>query len=185
LGVDVFLRTLMNFEIRRAELADVDEIAAAHLDAIRSIGARYYEPPIVSEWGARVNGDLYARAMARGELFFIAVGQPAGEPAVLGFSSHRIDGDKHGTSVYVRGKAARRGIGTALFQAAEAAAIAAGATSIHIDASLAAVEFYKANGFEEIGRGVHRLSSGATMACVFMRKDLATASTAEVVKMIG
>lgn len=111
--------------------------------------------------------------MARGEVFFIAVGEPGGKPEVLGFSSHRIDEDAHGTAVYVTGKAARLGLGSALFRAAEASAIAAGATSLDIDASLAAVEFYKANGFEEVGRGEHPLSSGRTMACVFMRKKLA------------
>ena len=162
----------INFEVRRAGLADVEEIAAAHLDSIRSIGALYYTAEIVSDWGARVKGDIYVNAMARGEVFFIAIGELKGKSEVLGFSSHRIDGDEHGTAVYVRGKAARLGIGSALFRSAEAGAIAAGATTIHVDASLAAVEFYKANGFDEVGRGEHRLSSGRPMPCVFMRKHL-------------
>jgi hypothetical protein len=62
-----------------------------------------------------------------------------------------------------------------LFRTAEAAAIAAGGTGIHVDASLAAVEFYTANGFEEVGRGEHRLWSGRSMACVFMEKHLTAA----------
>lgn len=162
----------INFEVRRAALADVDEIAAAHLDSIRSIGALYYPTEIVSEWVARVKGDLYVNAMARGEVLFIAIGDVGGKRELLGFSSHRIDGDEHGTAVYVRGRAARHGIGSALFRSAEGAAIAAGADSIHVDASLAAVAFYKANGFEEVGRGMHPLRSGRAMACVFMRKNL-------------
>ena len=162
----------VTFEIRRAGLADVDEIAAAHIDSIRSIGLRYYEAEIVGDWGAQVKGELYANAMARGEDFYIAVGPLGDTSEVLGFSSHRTDGNEHGTAVYVRGKAARLGVGSALLRAAEASAVAAGATSIDIDASLAAVEFYKANGFEEVGRGGHRLSSGRPMACVFMRKSL-------------
>jgi putative acetyltransferase len=163
----------ISFKVRRAGLADVDEIAAAHLDSIRSIGALYYEAAIVSDWGARVKGDLYVNAMARGETFYIAIGEPGDEREVLGFSSHRIDGNEHRTAVYVRGKATRLGIGSALFRSAEAAAITAGATSIHVDASLAAVEFYKANGFEEVGRGEHQLWSGRPVACLFMRKNLA------------
>jgi len=159
------------FEIRRATLADAGEIAAAHLDSIRSIGASYYGPPVVADWAARVAGELYTKAMARGDALFIAVDKQD-DPQVLGFSSHRIEGRDHRTAVYVRGTAARLGIGSALFEAAEAAATAAGATSIHVDASLAAVEFYKANGFQEVGRGMHRLSSGRDMPCVFMRKDL-------------
>jgi putative acetyltransferase len=119
-----------------------------------------------------VNGDLYVRAMTRGEVFYIAIGGPDDNPQVLGFSSHASDGGEHRTAVYVRGAAARRGIGTALFRAAEAGAVGAGATRVNVDASLAAVEFYKANGFEEVGRGEHRLWSGRPMACVFMRKEL-------------
>ena len=162
----------VNFEVRRAGLADVHGIAAAHLDSIRSLGALHYDAAIVSDWCARIEGGLYARAMARGEVFFIAVGKVGDTPEVLGFSSHRIDGDVHRTAVYVRGKAARLGIGSALFRLAEADAIATGATGIHVDASLAAVEFYTANGFAEVGRGEHQLPSGRPMACVFMRKTL-------------
>ncbi len=163
----------INFEVRRAGPADVDEIAAAHLDSIRSIGARYYDATIVRDWAARITSDLYLKAMARGEVFWIAVGASNSRPEVLGFSSHRIDGREHGTSVYVRGSAARLGIGSTLFRSAEAAAVAAGAARLVIDASLAAVEFYKANGFEEVGRGTHQMAYGQAMACVFMRKNLA------------
>ena len=169
------MKQAVNIEIRRAQLVDVDQIAAAHLDSIRSIGALYYPPDVVNDWSARVKGDLYANAMARGEVFFIAIGDVDGKSEVLGFSSHRLDGNEHHTAVYVRGKAARHGVGSGLFRMAEASAIAAGASSIHLDSSLGAVEFYKANGFEEAGRGEHRLWSGRPMACVFMRKLLRAA----------
>ena len=162
----------MNFEIRPAGLADVDDIATAHLDSIRTIGPRYYDAAVVNDWAAQINGQLYANAMADGEVFFVAVGQLGDRPEVLGFSSHRIDDSEHGISVYVRGAVSRQGIGAALTRAAEAAAIAAGATTIEIDASLAASEFYKAQGFEEVGRGEHPLSSGRSMSCIFMRKKL-------------
>jgi putative acetyltransferase len=113
--------------------------------------------------------------MNRGEVFYIAIGEIDGRPAILGFASHRVDGTRHGTAVYIRGGAARRGIGSALFQLAEAHAVAAGASCIDVDASLAAVEFYQMNGFEVVGRGDHPLSSGQRMACVFMRKPLHSA----------
>jgi putative acetyltransferase len=166
------MQPIINLKVLRAGLADVDEITAAHLDSIRLIWARYYEAEIVKDWAARIKADLYVNAMARGESFFIAVGELGDPREVLGFSSHRIEGNEHRTAVYVRGKAARLGIGSALFRAAEAAAITAGATSICVDASLAAVDFYQANGFEELGRGEHRLSAERAMACVFMRKNL-------------
>jgi putative acetyltransferase len=171
----VNLKATVDFTVRRAEPRDVDDIAAAHLDSIRSIGPQYYPADIVNDWGARVKGALYLEAMGRGEVFFIAVGASDGRPAVLGFSSHGADGDEHHLGVYVRGAATRAGIGSALLRTAEAAAVAAGARSINLDSSLAAVEFYKSNGFEEVGRGEHRLWSGRSMACVFMRKALGRA----------
>ena len=63
--------------------------------------------------------------------------------------------------------------GSRLLLAAESHAKAAGATCIKVEASLAAVEFYKANGFTEIGRGETHLMSGRPIACVFMRKEVA------------
>jgi ribosomal protein S18 acetylase RimI-like enzyme len=110
--------------------------------------------------------------MACGEVFWIAVDALAGGHEVLGFSSHRVDDNHHGVSVYVRGECGRRGIGSALLQAAEASARRAGATRMDIDSSLAAVEFYKRHGFEEVARGEHQLPSGQPMSCVFMQKVL-------------
>lgn len=160
------------FEVRRAGLEDVDQIAAAHADSIRLIGPLYYDADVVRSWAEGLDGKLYARAMASGEVFFIAVPRDTDSSECLGFSSHRVDDGVHGTAVYVRGTAARRGIGSALFRAAEDDARVAGASVIEIDASLAAVDFYKAQGFEEVGRGEHLLPSGAQMRCVFMRKRL-------------
>jgi putative acetyltransferase len=157
---------------RRADPADAEGIALAHRDSIRSIGPAFYTPDVVEVWGAGLTPDIYIKAMAGGEAFFIATGHIDGKLAVLGFATHRVDDEQDGASVYVRGSAARRGIGTALLRLAEEHAIAHGALNIHIQASLAGVEFYKANGFEEISRGEAMLRSGRSMACVFMRKRL-------------
>ena len=95
------------------------------------------------------------------------------DPVLADFIESSIHtAEEDGASVYVRGAAARRGIGTALFHLAEQHARAHGATAIHIQASLAGVEFYKKNGFEETGRGEATLPSGQSMPCVFMRKRL-------------
>lgn len=161
-------------ETRRAHRGDAEAIARAHRDSIRSIGPRFYPAEVVEAWGAGLTADLYIKAMEGGEVFFIAVGHQDGEPEVLGFASHRIDDAQDGASVYVRGGAARRGIGTELLRLAEEHAIANGATSLRIQASLAGVDFYKANGFDELGRGEAVLLSGRSMPCVFMRKVLVT-----------
>lgn len=158
----------VSFEIRRATFDDVEQIADAHLDSIRTIASHYYSPEILNDWSAQISGDLYIAAMNDGEVFFIALS----DDEVLGFSSHRVDDGEHGVSVYVRGSTVRRGLGSALLRTAEEAATAAGAQSIHIASSLAAVAFYVANGFEEISRGEHQLASGKFMPCVFMQKKL-------------
>lgn len=157
-------------QTRRATPADADAIALAHLDSIRSIGPAFYPPDVVEAWGSGLTPDVYVNAMIGGEAFFVATGIIDGQPAVLGFSTHRVDDDVDGVSVYVRPSAARRGIGTALLRLAEEHARAYGAKSIQIQASLAGVEFYRANGFQETARGEALLMSGRSMPCVFMRK---------------
>lgn len=165
--------TIAEVETRRAHPSDVDDMALAHRDSIRSIGPAFYPPNVVHDWEEGLTGDVYLEAMKAGEVFFIATGKVDGTALVLGFASdYRLEGTTHGTSVYVRGIAARRGIGSTLFGLAEAHAVAQGATRIHVEASLAGVKFYRANGFTEVGRGETRLMSGRPIACVFMRKDL-------------
>lgn len=160
------------FRTRRAHPGDARGIADAHRDSIRSIGPGFYPHDLVEAWGEGLTPDIYVRAMEGGEAFFIALGDLQGELVVLGFASHRIDDTEDGLSVYVRGAAARLGIGTTLLRLAEAHAIEHGATTVQIQASLPGVEFYRANGFEETGRGDATLMSGHTLPCVFMRKRL-------------
>ena len=137
-------------EVRRATPADADALAAAHIDSIRSIGPSYYPANVVDDWAEGLVADVYLNAMKNGEVFFVAIGTIDGAPAVLGFASdYRAEGARHGTSVYVRGSAARSGLGTALLRQAEAHAAANDATSIEVEASLAGELFYRANGFVE------------------------------------
>ena len=166
------MSTVLSFETRRAQPGDAEAIASAHVDSIRSIGPAFYSPDLVEAWSAGLTPDIYVQAMEGGEAFFIASGFIDDEPAVLGFSSHRVDDGQHGVSVYVRGRAARHGIGTELLRLAEARARAHGAATIKIEASLPGVEFYRMNGFEELGQGRVPLKAGPSIPCVFMRKRL-------------
>jgi GNAT superfamily N-acetyltransferase len=163
------------FELRVAGVEDVKAIAAAHIDSIQSIGPRFYPADVVRDWSERIEARMYLEAMAAGETFFIAAASQGERADALGFSSHHVQDGQHGVGVYVRGLVARRGIGSSLLRLAESSASSAGAHALHLDASLAAVDFYRANGFVETGRGEHRLRSGRPMACVFMRKDLRVA----------
>lgn len=164
---------IADLDLRRATVDDVETMADAHRDSINELGPQHYELDIVREWAGVVRPELYVQAMGRGEVFFIATGTVAGRRVVLGFSSdYAIDGGRHGTSAYVRRVAARRGIGSRLLALAEAFGRARGASSVEIEASLGAVEFYKRHGFVETERGEVALPSGFCMPCVFMRKEL-------------
>jgi putative acetyltransferase len=162
--------------MRRATPADAPAMALAHVDSIRALGPAFYAPELLDGWAAAVAPDMYLRAMEEGEVFFIAVAPLDGQPAVLGFSSHVPAGGDDGASVYVRGSAARQGIGSALWRLAEAHARAQGAAAITLEASLPGVGFYHAHGFVEIERCEVGLRSGVSMPCVRMRKALTGAS---------
>ena len=159
-------------KLRRAGPADAEAIAAAHADSIRSLGPGAYTADAVDAWASAVRPGMYVDAMAAGEVFFIAIAAGEGEPIVLGFASHRPEGNQDGGSVYVRGAAARQGLGSALWRLAEAHARAHGATVITIEASLVAEAFYRRLGFEELSRDVAVLGNGASMPCIVMRKHL-------------
>ena len=164
---------IVDLELRQATRDDVHAIADAHRDSIRHLGAQHYPAPVVAEWASAVSPPLYLAAMDRGEVFFIACGVVSDRPLVLGFTSdYKIRESIHGTSAYVRAIAARQKIGSRLLSMAESFGIARGARSVEIDAALGAVDFYRANGFVETGRGSVSLRSGVQMPCVFMRKDL-------------
>jgi ribosomal protein S18 acetylase RimI-like enzyme len=172
-SVNSHVATIANVEIRLAIPSDAPAIALAHRDSIRSLGCGFYPGPVLDDWAHGLGANVYIRAMEQGEVFFVATGTIDGSESVLGFASDYCrEGSTHGTSVYVRGAAARRGIGSALFRRAEAHAVASGAASLEIEASLAGVDFYAAHNFVEIGRGETRLKSGRPIACVFMRKTL-------------
>jgi len=159
-------------QIRPANRDDAEAIRDAHLDSILSIGPAFYSTELVQAWSAGLTPDLYVNAMSGGEAFFVATGTLDDKIVVLGFASHRIDDAQDATSVYVRGRSARRGLGTLLLQQAEDHARARGATSLQIQASLPGVEFYKANGFEVLERSAVTLRSGQTIPCLSMRKWL-------------
>lgn len=146
--------SIRDLDFRRATAGDVDAIADAHRDSITELRAQHYPPYIVLEWAGVVRPELYLDAMGRGEVFFVATGTLAGHAAVLGFSSdYVIDGGRHGTSAYIRGVVARQGIGSRLLSLAESYGRARGETSVEIEATLGAVEFYRRHGFVEMKRG--------------------------------
>ena len=161
------------FTVRQATAEDAAAIADVHGDAVRGLGAVHYPPEIIAEWGAPRPPSRVRDSMDRGGIFFVAI-DPEQEDieSVLGFSSYAVDGDMHRIAVYVRGSAARQGVGRAVYTAAESVARAAGAPAIYVEAALGAVPFWTALGFETLDRFDHTLASGVLMPSVRMQKLL-------------
>jgi hypothetical protein len=80
------------------------------------------------DWKSRLTPEGYLKAMSRGQVFHVAVDP---QDIILGFS-YRVEDGRHRTAVYVRESCCRCGVGTALFRAAEAAAIQNGAHLLHV-----------------------------------------------------
>lgn len=163
------------FSIRRTGAGDASRLAEVHAESIRTLGKLHYPAPIVEAWVKPCVPRRYLDRMQAGEVYLLAE-TAEGERPALGFSSWRFEGGRHRTAVYVAGRAARSGVGSALFHAAESLARENGATEVHVDASVGSVGFYRAVGFEELGRGMHIMRTGGEMECVFMRKALDGAS---------
>jgi putative acetyltransferase len=142
------------------------------VDSVRTLGPSHYPPEVIETWGRPRDPAGYLANIGDGSMFVAE--SATGE--ILGFSSHRIYDGQHRIGLYVRGSAARNGIGSALYRAAEEAAVREQAATIHLSASLVAAPFYANHGFVEEGRGQHTFRSGGSMECVFMIKKLIRAA---------
>lgn len=160
------------FVVRKCLETDVEEIAKAHIDSIQSISSNLYSPELIADWIAvtPINGQRYIDAINQGAVIHVAEGKN-GE--ILGLSEvHHVEDRQYNAAVFLCGKATRKEVGTALYQAAETIAVRSGAHSIELNASLAAVEFYKAQGFEEYEQVEIATSPGKFLQGMRMRKNL-------------
>ena len=149
---------------------DLEALCEAHVDAIMSISSDFYSQEQLREWTAPVKPQKYRDAIEQGVTLWVA---ESDDRQLLGFSeSHQVADDQYNSAVFVRGNARRRGVGTALYRAAEVHALSCGAGSIELNASLAAVEFYRSNGFVELGWFETQMPSGRGLAVIKMRKSL-------------
>lgn len=73
-------------------------------------------------------------------------------------------------ALYVHPAEGRRGIGRQILQVLETQAAERDILRIHLNASLNAEAFYRANGYTSLAPGKFRLSAGVEMDCVKMEK---------------
>lgn len=164
----------MSYVIRPATVEDVEKIIDAHLSSIRELGPGKYSADVVEGWAyPREKQGLRDKILSGKHFMSVAVSESQ-EQYILGFSNYTYDeaSQTHRVGLYVRGTAARRGIGAALFRAAEQYARQFGAKEIHSASSLVAHVFYKKMGYFDVDEAEHVFKNGAAIQIVNMKKVL-------------
>jgi GNAT superfamily N-acetyltransferase len=172
--------------IRLATRGDAMAIEALMRTSIRDIFPAFYEPEQVAssvEYVGRVDRQL----IDDGTYFVIDEGPDliaCGGWSVrdkLYTGSTDDDDDRrldpateaaHVRAMFVRGDRTRRGLGTQILAASEAAARAAGYRRLTLMATLPGFELYERYGFRVVDRTEVALPDGVMVACVEMDMDL-------------
>lgn len=157
----------MSFSVRRARRADDEGVGRMHVASIRELCRTHYRPEEIEAWATAPRGvNFYVKAIERKEFY---VAEEDGD--IIGFATlNAASGEVE--AVYVHPAATRRGVGLKLLSTLEARAREAGLESVHLCASLNAVEFYERAGFARQQLTSHRLANGVEIACVSMSKQL-------------
>lgn len=119
---------------------------------------------------ADVGGELVAcGGWSRRDKLYTGSGEMGGEARLLDPATEpaRV------RAMFVRSDWTRRGLGTAILRACEAAARAEGFTTLALMATLPGVPLYEAYGFRMLEGTEVRFPDGLTIACAAMEKEVA------------
>lgn len=158
--------------IRHANSRDAPQILSVHRASVRGAPASFYDEDIINDWSPDPSPperlkNLITNLETAKELALVA---EAGTQ-IVAFGSI-VPSETMLAAIYVHPDFTNQGIGQRLIYGLESLAKEAGLTELKMDSSLNAEHFYQSNGFENLGRGEHKLKSGRIMACVKMRKQL-------------
>lgn len=160
-------------KIRAAIHNDATPMMLLHREAIFLKASASYDTNTLNAWAPGATPDRIARVEEEiaDPKFIVLIAEAAGQ--IIGFAM-AIPSTNELRAVYVKPNSVGN-VGRRLLAELEDRAVKAGARFLACDASLNAESFYKANGYVAEGRADHTLSSGSTVACVQMRKNLPTA----------
>jgi putative acetyltransferase len=151
--------------IRQAVTADALPIIDIHSRAIRALCVDDYSQEQLDAWiGKRTPQHLASRILTRP--FFVA--DLNGK--VVGYAAY-FPPKAELASIYVDPDYARQGIASQLMDVLVASARRMGLTALWLDASLTAVPFYHAVGFENVRETIHEFQ-GVPLECIRMKIDL-------------
>jgi len=162
----------MSPKIRKMRPHDARAFLEVHHAAVRGIAAKDYPSVVVEAWAQLpLTEDAVERAQANPDNEYRLVAEIDGR--IVGIAALIIKSAEL-RACYVAPGASRMGVGSALVRKMERVAREHGLTFLELDSSTTAEPFYAALGYEVRQRGQHALGSGQLMACVKMRKELAS-----------
>ncbi|MGA2232020.1 MAG: GNAT family N-acetyltransferase [Tepidisphaeraceae bacterium] len=162
--------------IRPAKKGDGPPILILHRRAIHETVQSHYSQDILNAWGPPIasptnlarKGDDFDAKVERGQSL-VVVAEIHG--SIAGFGEI-APADCHLVAVYVDPDFQRRGVGSAILKYLEQIATDRSLPHLQMSASLPAIPFYLAHGYQIVEEGFHSLGAGKQMACMKMCKQL-------------
>lgn len=160
----------MQFSLRPALAADAPAIWDIRAEAIRVSCRSHYPDAMLSRWAATPMPEIVVANIERG-CFTVGVL----ESTIAGFAAINTAAAEI-EALFVAPACAGRGLGSGLLAHLELSATRQGLAVLELNASLNAVPFYEARGYQSLERTAYTNSIGLEIACVRMRKRLGDAA---------
>lgn len=165
----------MGVSIREAVAADATAIRDLHLLSIEGLGGDTYTQAQIDAWAHERDPGEYPIDSPETSFVVAEWGD-----SLVGFGWTKPDADDYFecdvggeiTAVYVHPDATQEGIGSRIYAELEGYARGEGVLSLGLWASLNAVAFYEAQGYERVTEHTHEFSDGVEGTVVEMRKML-------------
>jgi putative acetyltransferase len=133
---------LMGSLIRSFEIRDAATLIELFRASVKEIGGRYYSPLQTAVWAAAApDVSCFERRMAQNRTFLVA----EDFSGILAYGDLEQSG--HLDHLYCRPDVVGKGVASALYNRLEQAAKDQGIPYIYVDASEAAIQFFKYKGF--------------------------------------
>ncbi len=135
-------------KIRNFKPDDSASLASIFHEAVRAVGRKDYSQAQVEVWSPQpVPADKFLARVSDGRSVFVAVNENDKPIAFI-----ELEENGHIDCFYCHPDAVGTGVGTALFEQLESAALAAGLSRLYVEASEAARRFFLGKGFSLIKR---------------------------------
>jgi GNAT superfamily N-acetyltransferase len=157
---------MADFTIRPFRPDDGEALADLHRRAIMATPDDDYTPEQKQGWVHGIRPELYAPK--GGSVMDVAVA-PNGRP--IAFCHYK---DDEILGLYVDPNWQKRGVGRDLLARAEQAIATSGHASIRITGTVSALNFYVANGYRVLERGMHTARNGMLLPCLKLEKAIVT-----------